>query len=402
MKKYDIHNYEGRLKAAEIQLEKADICPRNKEIIFSFEKYLMLENISKPRILKYLCLLRKISGMLGKDFDKVDRNDIEGFVGIIQSKDCSEFTKKSYKVVLKKFYKWVKKSGDEYPPEVKWIKTLVPRNKRTMPKEGDLVKESEVMKIIETSNSFRDKALVASLWESGCRIGEIGNLSIGSISFDKYGTVLDVTGKTGQRRIRLICATSYLANWLNTHPLRNNKEAPLWVTLGNKGAHQICYRRISKILKELFQRAGINKKFNPHAFRHARATFLANHLTEFQMNQYFGWVQGSDMPSTYVHLSGRNTDNALLKLNGIEVENSEKESAIKPHICIRCDTINSQSSKFCCKCGNILDARSGAEVEQRLKEAHEQRSKVDSLMNQLVKDPSVMKLLAEKIKEIAG
>ena len=44
---------------------------------------------------------------------------------------------------------------------------------------------------------------------------------------------------------------------------------------------------------------------------------MANYLTEAQMNLYFGWIQGSDMPSVYVHLSGRDVDDAVLKANGI-------------------------------------------------------------------------------------
>ena len=44
---------------------------------------------------------------------------------------------------------------------------------------------------------------------------------------------------------------------------------------------------------------------------------MANYLTEAQMNVYFGWVQGSDMPSIYVHLSGRDVDYAILKANGV-------------------------------------------------------------------------------------
>ncbi len=38
------------------------------------------------------------------------------------------------------------------------------------------------------------------------------------------------------------------------------------------------------------------------------------------MNLYFGRVQGSDMPSVYVHLSGRDVDDAILKANGIITE----------------------------------------------------------------------------------
>jgi integrase/recombinase XerD len=44
---------------------------------------------------------------------------------------------------------------------------------------------------------------------------------------------------------------------------------------------------------------------------------MANYLTEAQMNVYFGWTQGSDMPGVYVHLSGRDIDDAVLNANGI-------------------------------------------------------------------------------------
>ena len=56
---------------------------------------------------------------------------------------------------------------------------------------------------------------------------------------------------------------------------------------------------------------------------------MANHLTEFQMNQYFGWIQGSDMPSTYVHMSGKNVDEALLRMNGVAVEVNKNKTPSK-------------------------------------------------------------------------
>jgi len=45
--------------------------------------------------------------------------------------------------------------------------------------------------------------------------------------------------------------------------------------------------------------------------------FISHYLTEAQIDAYFGWIQGSDMPSIYVHLSGRDVDDAVLKANGI-------------------------------------------------------------------------------------
>jgi len=47
------------------------------------------------------------------------------------------------------------------------------------------------------------------------------------------------------------------------------------------------------------------------------------------MCEYFGWIQGSDMPSTYVHLSGRDIDNAILRIHGkLPKENGKEQSFI--------------------------------------------------------------------------
>lgn len=67
------------------------------------------------------------------------------------------------------------------------------------------------------------------------------------------------------------------------------------------------------------------------------------------MNQYFGWVQGSNMPATYVHLSGREIDDAILSMNGIKTV-EKKESALKPKICQRCSTINVSNAERCSNC----------------------------------------------------
>lgn len=42
------------------------------------------------------------------------------------------------------------------------------------------------------------------------------------------------------------------------------------------------------------------------------------------------------MASTYVHLSGRDIDSALLKLSGIPVESENKKDEFQVKICPRC------------------------------------------------------------------
>ena len=161
------------------------------------------------------------------------------------------------------------------------------------------------------------------------------------------------------------------------------------------------YRNVRRILIELAKRSSINKRVNPHTFRHSRATFMANHLTEFQMNQYFGWIQGSDMPATYVHMSGKEVDNAIFKMNGLQHED-KKESIRKPRVCSRCDSINTFDSAHCRKCGGYLDLKQAMEIEDKKRSVYAQQGLSNDLMTTLLKDKDVQHLLMEKLREIPG
>jgi ribosomal protein L40E len=111
------------------------------------------------------------------------------------------------------------------------------------------------------------------------------------------------------------------------------------------------------------------------------------------MKEYLGWVGDSRMASTYVHLSGRNIDNALLKLNGIKTEDevNSEEHKLRIKTCLRCQESNSPTSSFCSRCGSPLDMRTAMQL-------HEEESKTDNVMDDLLEDPEVKHLLLSKLK----
>jgi len=111
------------------------------------------------------------------------------------------------------------------------------------------------------------------------------------------------------------------------------------------------------------------------------------------MKQYFGWVQGSDTASVYVHLSGRDLDNALLRLNGIKVKDERKDEQIKPLVCPRCKANNSPDAKFCSYCGLCLDPKTAIRID-------ELRAKADKLMAELIKNPNVLEALLEGLEKL--
>ncbi|MFQ5722301.1 MAG: tyrosine-type recombinase/integrase [Candidatus Aminicenantales bacterium] len=282
-----------------------------------------------------------------------------------------------------------KRESEEYPEEVKWIKSNSKKCERIkLPEE--MLTEDEIKKLINTADNPRDKAFISVLYESGCRIGEMLFLKLKHIKFDKYGAQLMVNGKTGYRIIRIIISIPFLMEWINKHPKKDDPEAPLWIT---RKYTLINYAALRKSLIIIAQKAGVKKRMNFHNSRHSRATYLANHLTEAQMKEYFGWVQASDMASIYVHLSGRDVDNALLKVYGIKNEEKE-ESELKPRNCLRCKELNPFSNKFCSKCGMILDEElMNKRIQQDL-----DRKNADQILDQLVKDEEVREIFLRKLK----
>jgi len=109
------------------------------------------------------------------------------------------------------------------------------------------------------------------------------------------------------------------------------------------------------------------------------------------MNQIFGWKQGSDMPSIYVHLSGRDVDDAILGVYGLK-KSEEEMPKLTPKICPRCQQSNAYDGKFCSKCGLALGINAAAQIEAA-------RMKTDDIMNVLMEDEEFRDLFKKKLKE---
>ena len=99
------------------------------------------------------------------------------------------------------------------------------------------------------------------------------------------------------------------------------------------------------------------------------------------MKEYFGWVQSSDMASVYVHLSGRDVDEAILHLHGIDSEETKNEKFIARN-CPECKTANSPSSQTCTKCGSMLK-ESDRPSKNMLQELMQDKETVDFLTRKM-------------------
>ena len=108
-KELDIHNYAVKVKSGLKRLEESEISAVNKKRIIEFTDYCTVSGIGLPRIERYLGILAYWARLLGKDFDKVTKEDMMKAVKKLQDTEkYAPWTKSTYKSMIKRFYKCLK------------------------------------------------------------------------------------------------------------------------------------------------------------------------------------------------------------------------------------------------------------------------------------------------------
>lgn len=388
---------ENSVKGEYARLEKSGISKDGIEKIKQFVSDLKVgKDIGRYREYYYLTRLRKIGEFMGDKFLNPTEQDLKALIAELPLMDVhingrnthrkySVRTIQDYKHGMKMFYKWLGKPGI-----VEWIRLS---NGKTKKRPEDIITPEDMKRLIRGTNRIygtRDQALLYTLYDSGCRIGELLGLRNKDIKFDDYGAVLSVFGKTGYRNVRVVGnSVSYLRKWQNTHPFPDDADAWFFCKMADSvRGEQFTHHDVYKMLRQAVMRAGIKKRIHPHLFRHTRATLLASKVMEAPLELQMGWVHGSRMTQTYVHLSGRDQDNAILKAYGIKVPEEGAIETERPAKCPRCAEPNNDTARFCWKCGMILDREL---TENKLQD--EAREIEKSLMKSSVIDNSTKELI---------
>ena len=217
--KVDIHRRDEILERnAERYISK--LFPEDQNDIRRFVNDLLAQGYSAGRVDKYLSTLVSIRKRLNVPFKSATVEDIKRYAVWLERSGYRDWTKHDHKIILRRYMRWLGKGE-----AVAWMKIKQPKN-NTLPEE--VLTEEEIKAIAQAAYTSRDKAFVLALYESGARIGEFLPLKLKHLSFDHYGAVLRVTGKTGDRRIRLVASTLALQRWIEEHPAKNNPDAFLW------------------------------------------------------------------------------------------------------------------------------------------------------------------------------
>ena len=256
--------------------------------------------------------------------------------------------------ILKQFYLWMIDNKYSALTESKIHKLRTPP-KDTMTKvAADLLTPDEITAMMKACTRTIDRALIMMLYEGGFRIGEIGTVTWGDLTFDKYGVIANVNFKTNMPRyVRLIMSQEYLAQWRACYKPDPSGNALVFV---NERGKPLIHATINKRLKCIAKTAGIRKHITPHVFRHSRITHLIKEGVPESVIKLMMWGNiSTDMFRTYAHLTGQDIDSAMLKSYGISVtDNDNSSSRLEPLQCPHCKKVNPPVSNYCFSCGQRL------------------------------------------------
>jgi site-specific recombinase XerD len=341
---------------------------KDAELVQAFTNELQATaGISISRVNKITFTLVGWRRVLSKPFNQCTIADIHK--GIMDLKKFKSLTGETYKAntisdflkVLKQFYTWLAKHKYSKIIPDRILEIKAPGRDPMTTTASDLLTPDEISQMVKACKRDADRALLMTLYEGAFRIGEIGRLKWGDLKFDEYGVIANVSFKTDKPRyIRLVMSLDYLSRWRSIYPGTPEGNALVFV---NRNGDPLTHAQVSRQLDRIALRAGIKKRVNPHVFRHSRITHLVREGVSESVIKAVAWgSQDSRMLKTYLHLTGQDVDNEMLRLYGIEVAEKKKERGLKPHQCAHCSTINAPTSNYCSTCGHPLTTEAQKEV----------------------------------------
>lgn len=242
-------------------------------------------------------------------FDKIMQGHIEqankdDITSYINSWKATDSTKATRKIIIKKFFNSIGKEN--------LVKDIKVRNAKNNLKPDDILNVDDVSKLIDATESYYYKALIAFSFESGARFQEIQSMKRKDFVESEKGLLCSVpTFKTdaGYRNIILIYSAQYMRNFFMYAALKPDNVV-----------FHYTRQSVDNMLVSIAKAAHITKPLSMHKFRHAQATDMVKRgYNETIIRKKLGWTASSNMIARYAHPSDSAVIDATLEHAGQDV-----------------------------------------------------------------------------------
>ena len=235
----------------------------NDELLRLFLSAKQVEGCSERSLKYYRTTLSKMNAKMDKSVRQVETNDIRNYISNYENEsNAGKVTLDNIRRIISSFFAWLEDENYIIKSPARRIhKIRVGKTVKDVYSDEDL----EIMR--DCCKNTRDLAIIDVLSSTGIRVGELVNLNISDIDFEKRECIVLGKGKK-QRKVYFDARTKiHLHDYITS---RHDGGAALFVSLNNP------YNRLSiRGIEIILHKIGSNlksTKVHPHKFRRTLAT----------------------------------------------------------------------------------------------------------------------------------
>ena len=258
----------------------ASNCARVLEDVAAFCHYLRAEcGLAENTAVAYRRDLIRFARWLAdsgcSDLDKITLRELAGYIGFLAREKLAASSTARHIVSLKMFFRFLVLEGRVSESAAELLNT--PSLWQRVPQ---VLTEQQVDKLLSAPGPgdrffLRDRALLETLYATGCRVSEVAGLQVVDLKLD-FG-FCQCTGKGDKQRIVPLgrkareALEQYLAELRPTLCVNTPTAPCVFLNRLGSGLSRVM---IWMIVKKYALRAGLPRRVSPHTLRHSFATHL--------------------------------------------------------------------------------------------------------------------------------
>lgn len=289
------------------------------EKIKDFEIFLRFErNFSENTLDAYVRDIKKLKDYAVVDLenvgpDSIGYENLQEYIFNLSKQKFSERSQARWISSIKAFFKFLLE--DEYREDNPAVLLEGPKLGLYLPDTLSLPDINKIIAAIEVNTDLgkRNQCIIEVLYGCGLRVSELIDLKISNINFKEQ--YIKVQGKGN--KTRFVPLADYTAELLESYikEVRSkgkiNKKYEDTLFLNSRGT-SMSRVIVFLIIKELTDKAGVNKKISPHTFRHSFATHLLQNGADLRYIQEMLGHSSITTTEIYTHLKTEELRDVIL------------------------------------------------------------------------------------------